>query len=83
VLFPYMDRKTPGLGQAHAPMADGYREELELLARTPNALVIARPADAVQVGRLEQNVRIVTRGAMEGATAVHQALAGCAPRSDA
>jgi predicted patatin/cPLA2 family phospholipase len=80
VLFPIMNRQTPGLGDAHVPMADAYREELELLASTPNTLVIARPSEAVQVGRLEQNARVIARGVIEGATAVHQSLTGRAPR---
>jgi predicted patatin/cPLA2 family phospholipase len=80
VLFPFMNRQTPGLGHAHLPMAESYGEELELLASTPNTLVIARPAEALHVGRLEQDARVVTRGAIEGATVVHQSLTGRAPR---
>ncbi len=80
VLFPIMNKQTPGLGQAHVPMAAAYREELELLARMPNTLVIARPADAVRVGRLEQNARVIARGVAEGAAAVHHGLTGHAPR---
>lgn len=80
VLFPVMNRQTPGLGTAHLSTADAYRDEVAVLASTPNTLVVARPAQATRVGRLEQNARVIARGVMEGATAVHMAITGRSPR---
>lgn len=83
VLFPVMNRQTPGLGDAHKNLAESYSDELALLVKTPNTLVVTRQSDGTRVGRLEQDPRVIVRGVMEGATAVHMSLTGTAPRQHA
>jgi predicted patatin/cPLA2 family phospholipase len=85
LLFPIMNRRTPGLGDAHLPRAARYKSEMLELERmnsaseVPCAYSIQIPEGGIKVAQLEQDPAILFQGAAAGAAAVYLALTGSSP----
>ena len=87
VMFPFMNWRQPGLGDAHLPRAANYKAEVMELERlsshhtsAPFAYAVQMPEDGVGVRQLEQDPDALFHGAAEGAAAVYAALTGATPK---
>jgi predicted patatin/cPLA2 family phospholipase len=87
VLYPFMNRQTPGLGTAHLPRSANYARELARLKdladnsgiQGPYASVMQLPASAPGTGQLEQDPAVLFARAAAGAATVYEAFTGMTP----
>jgi predicted patatin/cPLA2 family phospholipase len=88
VLYPFMNRHTPGLGTAHLPRSANYARELAHLAQladttqesAPYASLMQLPSSTPGTAQLEQDPAVLFARAAAGAATVYEAFTGSAPR---